>query len=134
MSIVSHRGSTPPLYGFSPSSNVCQHLWECVRHHPEVVFRYGQVSPPDATGQRIHPLPPDPKPTEAEAGGVLPTRLDVHQRHRHEHGTRGSAVCVFYLAQTITLSLLLLSSVASSSLPNIICVSEPFLPSSCPPE
>lgn len=93
-----HEQPQPPclnghLFGFSPSSNVRQHLWERVRHHPEVVFRYGQVSPPDATGQRVHPLSPDPEPAEAAAGGVLPTRLDVHQWHRHEHGTRGS-VCV----------------------------------------
>lgn len=93
-----HEQPQPPclighLSGFSPSSNVRQHLWERVRHHPEVVFRYGQVSPPDATGQRIHPLSPDSEPAEAEAGGVLSTRLDIHQWHRHEHGTRGS-VCV----------------------------------------
>lgn len=95
---VHEQPSAPRLtgspYGFSPSSHVRQHLRECVRHHPEVVFRYGQVSPPDATGERIHPLPPDPKPAEAAAGGILPARLDVHQRHRHEHGTNGS-VCLF---------------------------------------
>lgn len=85
------------LYGFSPSSNVCQHLRECVRHHPEVVFRYSQISPSDAAGQRIHPLPPDPKPTEAEAGGVLSARLDVHQRHRHEYGTRGVCIVMCFI-------------------------------------
>lgn len=88
-SSLSHYSSLVPWCAFSSSSNVRQHLWERVRHHPEVVFWHGQVSSPDAEGQRIHPLPPDPQSAEAEAGGVLPTCLDLHQWNRHEYGTEG---------------------------------------------
>ena len=74
------------LPSLSPASSpdVRQYLWKCVSHHPAAVLWDGPLPHPDAESQRVHPLPPDPQPAQAEAGGVLPARLVLHQRHRHE--------------------------------------------------
>lgn len=66
------------------SFNVRQHLRERVGHHSAAVLRHGAVPHADAAGQRVHPLPPDPRRPETKTGGVLPARLVLHQRHRHE--------------------------------------------------
>ena len=48
-----------------------------------------QVPLGNAKGEGVQQVLPDPKPPEAAAGGVLPARLVLHQRHRHEHGAQG---------------------------------------------
>lgn len=66
------------------SSDVCQHLWERVRHYPETVLGHGPLPHADAADKRVHPLPPDPGRPETKAGGVFSTRLVIHQWHWHE--------------------------------------------------
>lgn len=68
------------------SPNVCQHLWERVSYHSAALLRNSTVSHTDAACERVYPLPPDPQPTQAEAGGVFSAFLELHQWHRHEHG------------------------------------------------
>lgn len=68
------------------SPNVCQHLWECICYHSAALLRNSAVSHTDAACERVYPLPPDPQPTQAEAGGVFSAFLELHQWHRHEHG------------------------------------------------
>lgn len=68
----------------SLSAHVRQYLWKRVGHHPAVIFRNGSISHADAARPRIHPLPSDSQPAAPETGGILPTRLVLHQRHRHE--------------------------------------------------
>lgn len=70
----------------SPTSSpdVRQYLWERVGHHPAAVLGDGPLPHPDAKSEGVHPLPPDPQSTQAEAGGVFPACLVLHQRHWHE--------------------------------------------------
>ena len=56
------------------------------RDNSEIVLRNRQVPRPDAQGEGVHQVPPDPQPPEAEVGGILPARLVVHKRNRYEHG------------------------------------------------
>nr|CAI5830407.1 unnamed protein product [Callosobruchus analis] len=61
----------------------------CVMLAGSSVLGYRPVPYADAAGTGVHPLPPDPEPSAATAGGVLPARLDLHERHRHELGVEG---------------------------------------------
>ena len=54
--------------------------------HPASVLRHRPLPHPDAADQGIHPIPSDPQSAQAEAGGILPTCVVVHQRHRYEYG------------------------------------------------
>eukprot|EP00072_Mus_musculus_P053170 XP_006532621.1 PREDICTED: potassium voltage-gated channel subfamily H member 6 isoform X6 [Mus musculus] len=83
-----HYNGSDPASGPSVQDNtyVRQHLWQRVGHHPAPVLRHGSLPHSDAAGQGVHPLPPDPQPTEAAPGRVFPARLVLHQWHRHERG------------------------------------------------
>lgn len=72
------------FYLFDFSSDVRQHLRECFGDHPEVVLGYGALSHADVKGEGVHKVPPDPKSSEAEAGGVFPACVDVHEWNRYE--------------------------------------------------
>lgn len=90
------------------SPHVRQYLWECLSHHPAAVLRDGPLPHPDAESQGVHPLPPDPQPTQAEVGGVLPACLVLHQWHRHER-------CEYWSSHTQTLGGYTLSCVTTHS-------------------
>lgn len=68
------------------SPHVRQHLRQRVSHHPAAVLWHRALPHADAPGAGVHPLPPDPQPAAPAPGGVLPARLVLHQRHRHERG------------------------------------------------
>lgn len=82
--LVGMPRSSAPAPRTCPSPHVRQHLWQRVRHHPAPVLGHGALPHPDAASQGVHPLPPDPQPAAAAPGRVLPARLVLHQRHRHE--------------------------------------------------
>lgn len=84
--LVGMPRSSAPAPRTCPSPHVRQHLWQRVRHHPAPVLGHGALPHPDAASQGVHPLPPDPQPAAAAPGRVLPARLVLHQRHRHERG------------------------------------------------
>uniref|UniRef100_A0A5F9DC38 Potassium voltage-gated channel subfamily H member 2 n=1 Tax=Oryctolagus cuniculus TaxID=9986 RepID=A0A5F9DC38_RABIT len=69
--------------------HVRQHLRQRVRHHPAAVLGHGALPHTDAPGAGVHPLSPDPQPAAPAPRGVLPARLVLHQRHRHERGAEG---------------------------------------------
>ena len=79
-------GAQPRIPPPCPSPHVRQHLRQRVGHHPAPVLGHRSLPHADAAGQGVHPLPPDSQPPAAAPGGVLPTRLVLHQRHRHECG------------------------------------------------
>uniref|UniRef100_A0AAY4ALP3 Ion transport domain-containing protein n=1 Tax=Denticeps clupeoides TaxID=299321 RepID=A0AAY4ALP3_9TELE len=62
-------------------ADVRQHLWQRVGHHPAAVLRHGALPRPDAAREGVHPVPSDPQPAASAAGGVLPARVVLHQRH-----------------------------------------------------
>lgn len=87
--------SAHPDVCLSFSPHVRQHLWQRLRHHPEIVLRHGALSRPNATRQGVHTFSPDPQPAEATAGGVFPALLDLHQWHRHEYGKKKKSPFTF---------------------------------------
>ena len=59
------------------------------RNYISVHHHLPQVPLSHAAGEGVQQVLPDTQPLEAEAGGVLPACLVLHQRHRHEHGPQG---------------------------------------------
>lgn len=72
------------FFCFRRSSHVCQYIWKRVCHYPTAVFRYNPLPHSDAAGQRIYPIPSNPRQLAPKARGVLPARVVIHKRHRHE--------------------------------------------------
>ena len=68
------------------SSHVRQYFRQCQRNYPAVILGNCSLPHADAESQRIHQVPSNPKPIATTAWRVRPTRVVVHERHRHEHG------------------------------------------------
>ena len=78
------------------SADVCQYLWQRQCHHPTPVLGHGSLPLTDAESEGIHSLPSDPEPPQTAAGGILPARLVLHERHRHEPGNYGDRSALAY--------------------------------------
>lgn len=74
------------LFFIQSSPNVCKHFWECFCNYSKTVLGNGQVPHANAESERVHSLPPNPQPSAAAAWRIFPARMDLHQRHWHEHG------------------------------------------------
>jgi len=76
------------------STDVRQYLWQRKCNHSTALLGHGPLPHSDAEGQGVHSVPSDPEPAASTTGGVLPARVVVHKRHRHEHGTYTSLLFV----------------------------------------
>uniref|UniRef100_A0A8D8ILJ1 (northern house mosquito) hypothetical protein n=2 Tax=Culex pipiens TaxID=7175 RepID=A0A8D8ILJ1_CULPI len=69
--------------------HVRQYLRKRFGHHSTVILRNGTVPHANVACPGVYSVPSDPKSAAATAGGVLPARVDLHERHRHELGAQG---------------------------------------------
>lgn len=66
------------------SAHVRQHLRQRFGDHSAALFGHGPLSHANAASAGIHPVSSDPEPAATAARRVLPARVDLHKRHRHE--------------------------------------------------